>query len=46
MRYLSSDNGNDQKRDEVGTKASPAGKLLNTWSPEQIAQWQLAALTP
>lgn len=33
MRYLSSDNVNDQKRDEVGTKASPAGKLSNSWSP-------------
>lgn len=32
MRYLSSDNVNDQKRDEVGTKASPAGKLLSSWS--------------
>lgn len=32
MRYLSSDNVNNQKRDEVGTKASPAGKLLSSWS--------------
>lgn len=32
MRYLSSDTVNDQKRDEVGTKASPAGKLSNSWS--------------
>lgn len=32
MRYLSSDNVNDRKRDEVRTKASPAGKLSNSWS--------------
>lgn len=46
MRYLSSDNANDQKKMRRGQRLLLLGSYWTLGAQEQISQWQLAALTP
>lgn len=46
MRYLSSDNANDQKEMRWGQRLLLLGSYWTLGAQEQISQWQLAALTP